>query len=536
MAESRHTRVRDLITHRLAIVVVTALVFIGASAVSVNLYQLNKQREFAYLHDQVLQQASVIRANLEHEINTSLNLTLGLVIYISTHPDITQHEFSVIARRIVQKAPYIKNVGLARDNVISHIYPLAGNEAALGIRYLDLPDQREAVLRAINTRSTVIAGPVRLVQGGTGLISRIPIFLDNRAEDYWGIASLVIDAEAFYQRVGISSGVTGNLNIALRGKDSLGDQGEVFYGDGELFERPDSVLLPIAWPEGSWVLAAEPHQGWVLYNSGSFEILMLGISVSVFISMLVYALLDALVALSQAKRRAEASSEQKSRFFGHMTHELRTPLTAIQGVLGILQSDRVELDKAQVRELLGNADRNCSRLLWVINDVLDLKKLESGGMQLSVEPVAVMGLVRDAIDELKHIADQYQISLRIEQSVDDGVQVSGDRQRLGQVVANLLGNAIKYSPEGSVVRVNVLKIPEAVRLEVIDQGEGVSADKLDSIFEEFVQDKASRKDKIASTGLGLSISKKIIEQHQGRIGCRNLEAGGCCFYAELPIL
>lgn len=509
-------------------------VFMGGVAVTGYLYRLEQQQQHAHLRDHVLREAGMIRAGIEQQVNTSLNLTMGLVIYVATNPDISQPQFEVIAGRILDRAGYIRNIGLAKDSVISHVYPLEGNRAALGFRFMDSPQQRAAVLRAIETRHSLIAGPVALVQGGEGFIGRIPIYLDKERTRYWGLASVVMNVDAFFRAAGIER-FSADLDMALRGKDSLGGAGEVFYGDAALFGRSDAVQLPIALPQGSWLLAASLREGLHVDHRRTAILLAAGIGISLLLSVFLYLLLDLLVALSRANQRAEQASAQKTRFISQMTHELRTPLTAIQGAVSLLASGKFALDAQQSESLLQNALRNCQRLQWIVNDVLDLKKLESGTASMVRTSVSISALIADARDGVEQFARQYGIGFQVDNRVDDAVKVSGDRSRLQQVMINLLSNAIKYSPENGRVAINAFAIADGVRVEVIDQGDGVSEDKLSTIFEEFSQDKPSAKSNIASTGLGLSISKQIIERHGGRIGCHNLAVGGCCFYIELPI-
>ena len=524
---------RRLFKDRRFIYPLVLTLFAGGVAVTAYLYILDQQQQRAQARDRLLQAAGMVRVGIEQQVNTSLNLTMGLVIYVTTNPQLDQRQFAAIAARILSRAPYIRNIGLAKDSVLSHIYPLEGNQAALGRRLTDLPQQRAAVVRAIESKRSVVAGPVELVQGGSGFISRIPIFLDSERTRYWGLASVVMNVDAFFRAAGVAEFGAG-LDIALRGKDSLGEAGDVFYGDAGLFGRRDVVELPIALPQGSWLLAARPHDGWSADARRSALLLGGGLAVSLLLSLFLYFLLDLLVALSRANQRAAQASAQKTRFFSHMTHELRTPLTAIHGAVSLLASGKLPLPSKQSGELLQNALRNCQRLQWIINDMLDLKKLESGTVALSREPLALSALLAEAADGVQHFAQHYGIDLCIDNRVGTAVCVRGDRVRLQQVLVNLLSNAIKYSPDRGRVTVNAFLVDDTVRVEVIDQGEGVSEDKLDVVFEEFGQDKPSPRSGIPSTGLGLSISKQIIDRHGGRIGCLNLATGGCCFFIELP--
>ncbi|MCG8471836.1 MAG: sensor domain-containing diguanylate cyclase [Desulfobacterales bacterium] len=253
---------------------VSLLFFLVLSAGGEYLIFLAKERWVSARKEEILKEAGRVRTLLESEINTTLNLTLGLVIYVASKPDLENIEFQTVARRLMEGTRHIRNMALARDNVISHVYPLKGNEAALGLRFMDNEAQRNAVLKAIETRRTVVAGPVNLVQGGQGFISRSPIFLGEKGGSYWGIASMVTDVDSLYAASGLMDG--GMIRYALRGKDGLGEEGELFYGESDTFSSQWSVVLPVTLPNGSWVLAAAPQKGVLdfpnhsLFRAGGF--------------------------------------------------------------------------------------------------------------------------------------------------------------------------------------------------------------------------------------------------------------------------
>ena len=499
--------------------------------------KLDKNMQRSYLQEHVLAQASDLRTRLEHEINTTLNLTLGSLVYVASHPNISQDEFALFAKEIIHRAPYIQNMGLAKDNVISHIYPLQNNEKALGLRYLDNSAQRDAVVRAIETRKTVIAGPVNLVQGGQGFISRIPIFLNDGNNSYWGISSIVVKVEAFFNKVGLTEIAT-SMNIALRGKDASGASGEVFYGDKSLFDNPANVILMIPLPQGNWVLAAAPKQGWIFNNSRVYKMYTVGISISLLIAVLLYFLMLQNIALKREQLKAIQASEHKSRFFTNMTHELRTPLTAIFGAIRLLASNKVPVNSVAWQELFNNAERNCQRLMWLVNDVLDLKKLESGKLKYHLTLESMDDVVKDAMDEVQQYAEQFHINIVFNDHPQQLVKVKIDRKRIQQVIVNLLSNAIKFSPANAQVEITVQQKDDCLFVEVLDYGNGIDENNIEGIFSEFDQaeqtSESSRKI-AASTGLGLSISKKLVEDHGGSIGCYNKENAGAVFFFKLPL-
>lgn len=282
---------RENLLSKRSILAILLLLFLGLALVNEYLYFIEMQHQRDLERESVLHQASTIRTALEREINTTLSLTMGLIVFVAANPDISEREFERIAEKLMQNAPTIRNIGLAKDNIISHIYPQSGNEAALGLDYMQLPSQKFSVVRAIETGKAVIAGPVDLVQGGRAFISRIPIYAGMDRSQYWGLASVVINIESFYKSSGLKADDP-RLSIALRGKDGLGMVGQPFFGDAQLFAKESSIILPINLPVGSWFLAAEPRQGWDKSWGLPLIIRIVGLVISVIICGLIFLLLN----------------------------------------------------------------------------------------------------------------------------------------------------------------------------------------------------------------------------------------------------
>ncbi len=203
---------------------------------------------------------STVRARLESELNATLSLSLALPTLILSNPDYTRAQFDQVAASLVRMRPSIISVALAPDNVIRQIYPEKGNEKALGLNYLDTPGQRDAVLRLIREKLPVIAGPLDLVQGGTGLINRIPILFTrpDGSQRYWGLASVAVDPFPIFKRADLYPAAENDIEFALRGRDGLGAKGEVFLGPADMFKDPRAALMDVIIPGGSWQLAARP--------------------------------------------------------------------------------------------------------------------------------------------------------------------------------------------------------------------------------------------------------------------------------------
>ncbi len=224
-----------------------------------------KQRLQQKNRTDVLHQLTAIQDRLEGALNSRLFLATGLAAYVSAHPDITPEEFQTLARILMAQKSGIRNIGLAKDSVVSHIYPLEGNEEALGLELLKRPQQRQTVQKAITSRKTVITGPIDLVQGGAGLIGNTAIFLTPKGKPpgsgkYWGQASTVIDRDVVFREAGLFD-ASAEIQYALRGTDGLGAAGAVFFGDKTIFQQKP-VIVDVSLPNGSWQLAAIPVSGW----------------------------------------------------------------------------------------------------------------------------------------------------------------------------------------------------------------------------------------------------------------------------------
>jgi PAS domain S-box-containing protein len=228
----------------------------------------------------------------------------------------------------------------------------------------------------------------------------------------------------------------------------------------------------------------------------------------------------------------------KNEFIATVSHELRTPLTSVRGSLGLLLGGAVGEIPPKARGLLDIATNNCDRLVRLINDMLDIEKIESGNVRFDLTPQALLPLVRQAMASTEAFAAPFKVGLRLRDDAADG-RVLADADRLTQVMVNLLSNAAKFSPAGGEVEVGVDWLPGTVRvlrLWVGDRGPGIPAAFRDRMFARFVQADGSDARSTPGTGLGLAISKAIVERLGGRIGFVDRQGGGTEFFVELPAL
>ena len=238
--------------------------------------------------------------------------------------------------------------------------------------------------------------------------------------------------------------------------------------------------------------------------------------------------------LRQARDQAEQASRAKTDFLSSMSHELRTPLNAIMGFAQLLQSNkRSSLDERQLRQV-EQIYRSGNHLLNLINEVLDLARIEAGRINMSLEPIRPREVIDDACDILMPIARQQGVAVHIDAVLNRMPALLADYTRLKQVLINLISNAVKYNrPEGSVY-IGCHLESDVLRISVRDTGTGIDPQYLDQLFQPFNR-LGAEKGAIEGTGVGLALTKSIIEQMGGSIGLENHYGEGCEFWFRLPL-
>ncbi|NEO30729.1 MAG: PAS domain S-box protein [Symploca sp. SIO3C6] len=241
-----------------------------------------------------------------------------------------------------------------------------------------------------------------------------------------------------------------------------------------------------------------------------------------------------------------AITRMKDEFISVVSHELRTPLTSIHGALKLLSSGLIDSKSERGERIIAIATESAEHLVRLVNDILELERLESGKISLSKQQVNAAELISTAVEQMGVMANRAGISLEV---APQAIKFTADFDRIIQVLTNLLGNAIKFSPQGSTVWLSVQQqvVQEQneispspieynqIQFQVKDQGRGIPADKIESIFERFHQIDASDSRKKGGTGLGLAICRSIVEQHGGKIWADSTLGEGSSFYFTLPI-
>lgn len=221
------------------------------------LIHLEQSREFEAARSRLQIETSAMRARLESELNSTFSVGLSAASLVSAKPDFSPRDYERLAQSLAAWHPGLRNIALAPDNVVRYVYPLAGNEAVLGVNLENVPGQREAVQRMRKDWKAVLAGPINLVQGGVGFVHRVPVIVvdaDNVAH-YWGQVSVALDTTPVFEKVGLNS--DHEVLYALRGRDGKGADGDVFFGSENTFSAKGALKMDVIMPGGRWQLAAD---------------------------------------------------------------------------------------------------------------------------------------------------------------------------------------------------------------------------------------------------------------------------------------
>ncbi|NRB02700.1 MAG: PhnD/SsuA/transferrin family substrate-binding protein [Rhodobacteraceae bacterium] len=244
-----------------------------------------------------------------------------------------------------------------------------------------------------------------------------------------------------------------------------------------------------------------------------------------------------LIAIYRDVSERKEIEKAKNEFIATVSHELRTPLTSMKGALGLAMSGAVGEMPEKMSNVVELASTNCDRLVMLINDILDLEKIEAGKMDFKMQPFDLDELVTSSLESNQFYADKFGVTLRRMPSEHEGEFLTyGDKTRLGQVMDNLMSNAAKFSPKGSEILVSLKQVEGRHRITIRDFGSGIPAAAQPTIFDKFTQADSSDTRSKGGTGLGLSIVKLIVEAHKGVISFVSEENIGTEFFVDLPMV
>ncbi len=238
--------------------------------------------------------------------------------------------------------------------------------------------------------------------------------------------------------------------------------------------------------------------------------------------------------IQEKSLQLEIANKHKSEFLANMSHELRTPLNAVIGFSEVLQACMFGPMNDKQIEYVNDIHESGRHLLSLINDILDLSKVEAGRMELETAPYNLAEAIGNALTLIRERASQHNIDMQSQ--FDEGIgAIRGDERKIKQIMLNLLSNAIKFTPDGGRITVAARRLDESVEISVTDSGIGIASEDLDAVFEEFRQVGTDYTKKSEGTGLGLALTRKFVELHGGKIWVRSEPGKGSTFAFTLPV-
>ena len=456
---------------------------------------------------------------------------------------ISDKQFATLSRLMQDKDNIIKVHEIAKDGIISQIYPMEGNEDVIGLNMIENPERKREARLARDSGEYTIAGPFELVQGGNGVLLFDPVYRtdDKGCKKFWGFSILVMDWQKFIKKMELDQLENAGYHYQIWKKGT--DDEKIVIAQCDNLQETDTLEVACTVPNDTWYFEIVPENGWVTMTQKLWGLL---ISVlTAFIVMIIYLQFkmrryrDALheKELEKAVLEAKNANEAKTRFLFNMSHDIRTPMNAIIGFSELLEKHIDEKDKAI--DYLGKIKSSSNFLLSLINYVLEMARIESGKLVLKKE----VGCVTELIESLTDVFETGVKKKFITYSCKTDIQhkyVICDEIKVREIFINIIGNSVKYTPEGGKISVSVKEEPFekenyiAYRIIVEDNGIGMSKEYLPHIFEEFSREHTSTESKVTGTGLGLPIVKSLIDMMGGTIEVESQLGCGTKMTVVLP--
>ena len=440
---------------------------------------------------------------------------------------ISDAQFAQLFRLMQDEDYIIKAHEIAKDGIVSQIYPIQGNENAMGFNVLEDSERKKAALLARDSGEYTIAGPFDLVQGGTGVLLFDPVYQTDAQgnEKFWGFSILVMDWEKFIDKMELDKLEDAGYHYQIWKRDNK-DNEKVVIAQCVNFEKEDILEVACEVPNDTWYFEIIPENGWITLIQRLWGLLIS--FMSSFIIMIVYLQFRMRryrekiheTELEKAVHEAKCANEAKTRFLFNMSHDIRTPINAIIGFADLLEKHIDE--KERVRDYIGKIKSSSEFLLSLINYVLETARIESGKTTLKKEVCCASRLIESLTDIFEPEVCKKGLTYSYTKDIEHEY-VMGDETKVREIFINIIGNSLKYTPAGGKITIDIREIPFdrenyiAYKIVVEDTGIGMSEDYLPHIFEEFSREHTSTESKVVGTGLGLPIVKALIDLMGGTI-------------------
>ena len=447
---------------------------------------------------------------------------------------ISDAQFAQLSRLMQDEDYIIKTHEIAKDGIVSQIYPIQGNENAMGFNVLEDSERKKAALLARDSGEYTIAGPFDLVQGGTGVLLFDPVYQTDAQgnEKFWGFSILVMDWEKFIDKMELDKLEEAGYHYQIWKRGNKDDE-QVVIAQCTNFKKDDTLEVACKVPNDTWYFEIIPGNGWITSMQKLWGLLIS--LMTAFIIMIVYLQFRMQryreqiheTELEKAVYEAKSANEAKTRFLFNMSHDIRTPMNAIIGFAELLEKHIDERDRAL--DYIGKIKSSSEFLLSLINYVLETARIESGKTTLKKEVCCASRLIESLTDIFEPEVCKKGLTYSYTKDIEHEY-VMGDETKVREIFINIIGNSLKYTPAGGKITIDIREIPFdrenyiAYKIVVEDTGIGMSEDYLPHIFEEFSREHTSTESKVVGTGLGLPIVKALIDLMGGTIEIES-EAG-----------
>ena len=535
-------------TMKIRAVLVFAAVF---AIVTCAAYLLNETQEKQEKLKAVYTAESTI-ARVESQLNRYLAESNLIKNTIETGYQLEDEQFCKLSMLMQDEDHVIEAHELAKDGIVSQIYPLEGNSEAMGIDMLQSPDRKREACIAKESGEYTIAGPYELKQGGMGALLFDPIYTQDRIEAngnaqesvFWGFSILVINWENFLQEIELEKLDEAGYRYQIWKKRDAGEcvviAGNEDGMSGEFLEVACEV------PNDIWYFDIEPQGGWVSMVQRLFCVgiafVLAGLCTLGYWQFEMRRYKDMVYAqeIEKSAREARQANEAKTRFLFNMSHDIRTPMNAIIGFSDLLEKHIDEQEK--VKDYIKKIKSSSAFLLSLINYVLEMARIESGKAVLKEELSDVEELIRSMTAVFEPEVEKKGLTYNCDYEITHPHLIC-DQTKLREVFLNIISNSIKYTPKGGHIEVTIKEfsskdkkeieaLPESVKKRyaeanekgyaffqavVQDNGIGMSEEYLPHIFEEFTREHTSTESQVVGTGLGLPIVKSLVDLMHGDI-------------------
>lgn len=476
---------------------------------------------------------------IKSQLNRYLDVSEFFQNIIGSGHQMDSKEFQALSQMISDDSQIIKVIEQAPDGVVKDIYPLKGNEAAFGIDMLNNPARKHEANLAMKSGQYTIAGPYELNQGGLGSLLFEPIYITDKSgeKSFWGFSILVLDWNRFLEELELDKLTDASYCYQMWKKDGNSGKKTIIAQGGDAIHK-GAVQISCKVPNDTWYFEIIPHTGWVTVKQQAL-VFLVAVSIAVLATAICYLMLHRkqreklyTEEIRKSAEKARKANEAKTRFLFNMSHDIRTPMNAIVGFSGLLEKSIHDEKKSldYIKKIRVSSDI----LLTIINQVLEMARIESGKITLNPESVNI----REMVEAMNTVFEssltkkslEYQCSLNV---VHD--QILCDKTKMEEIILNVVSNSIKYTnPHGKItVSIDELDSEDEknanYKVVVEDNGIGMSQDYLPHIFEEFSREHTSTETRVAGTGLGLPIVKSLVDRMGGTIEVESEEGKGTRF-------